>query len=69
MKVTDDLANASERHDTIVTIGTFDGVHRGHQALIGGVVRRARETGRLAAVVTFHPTPLPCSHRIEHRAC
>jgi riboflavin kinase / FMN adenylyltransferase len=41
-----------------LTIGTFDGVHRGHQALIEAVVSRARATGRLAAVLTFHPHPV-----------
>jgi len=40
-----------------LTIGTFDGVHRGHQLLIGNVVRRARERGVRAVVVTFDPHP------------
>src|SRR6184192_3359287 len=42
----------------IATVGNFDGMHIGHQAIIGGVVERARETGRAAAVITFHPHPL-----------
>jgi riboflavin kinase/FMN adenylyltransferase len=42
----------------IATIGNFDGMHIGHQAIIGGVVERARETGRPSAVITFHPHPL-----------
>jgi len=41
-----------------VTIGNFDGVHLGHQALIRRTVERAREAGLPAAVVTFHPHPL-----------
>lgn len=57
MDVIDDLAQASPQQETILTIGTFDGVHRGHQALIGAVVGRARSTGRLAALITFHPHP------------
>jgi riboflavin kinase/FMN adenylyltransferase len=57
MDVIDDLARASLRQETILTIGAFDGVHRGHQALIKGVVERARATDRLAAVITFHPHP------------
>ena len=42
---------------TVLTIGAFDGVHRGHQALIGQVVARARASGRRSVVVTFHPHP------------
>jgi riboflavin kinase/FMN adenylyltransferase len=57
MDVIDDLAKASLRQETILTIGSFDGVHRGHQALIKGVVERARATDCLAAVITFHPHP------------
>jgi len=57
MDVIGDLAKASLRQETILTIGAFDGVHRGHQALIKGVVERARATDRLAAVITFHPHP------------
>jgi riboflavin kinase/FMN adenylyltransferase len=57
MDILDDLSQASLRQETILTIGTFDGVHRGHQALIGQVVSRARETDRLAALMTFHPHP------------
>ena len=42
----------------IATIGNFDGMHVGHQEIIRGVVRRARETQRPSAVVTFNPHPL-----------
>jgi riboflavin kinase/FMN adenylyltransferase len=41
-----------------VTIGNFDGVHRGHQALIGSVVTHARSAGLPAVVITFEPHPL-----------
>lgn len=58
MQIIDDLAKASMRHETILTIGAFDGVHRGHQSLIGAVVERARATDRLAALITFHPHPV-----------
>ena len=57
MYVIDDLAKAALRQETILTIGTFDGVHRGHQALIRQVVARARDTDRLAALITFYPHP------------
>jgi len=42
----------------VATIGNFDGIHVGHQAIINGVVARARELGRPSAVITFHPHPL-----------
>ncbi|MCE7947715.1 MAG: bifunctional riboflavin kinase/FAD synthetase [Chloroflexi bacterium CFX4] len=42
---------------SLVTIGIFDGVHRGHQHLIKQLVRAAHENGQLAAVVTFFPHP------------
>ena len=40
-----------------VTIGNFDGVHRGHQALVSAAVARARETGGVSVVLTFDPHP------------
>lgn len=42
---------------SVVTIGVFDGVHRGHQEIIGHTVRRARELGISSVVVTFDPHP------------
>jgi riboflavin kinase/FMN adenylyltransferase len=40
-----------------LAIGAFDGVHRGHQALIGGMAQAAHATGRAALVLTFYPHP------------
>lgn len=40
-----------------VTVGAFDGVHRGHQHLIGSMARSAHAAGRVAAAVTFDPHP------------
>ncbi|MBM7493072.1 riboflavin kinase/FMN adenylyltransferase [Micromonospora luteifusca] len=42
---------------SVVTIGVFDGVHKGHQATIGHAVARARELGVQSVVVTFDPHP------------
>src|SRR5438132_371634 len=41
-----------------VAIGNFDGVHRGHQALVTEAWRQARELGSSAVVMTFDPHPL-----------
>lgn len=50
----------------VVTIGVFDGVHRGHRQIIGLAVERARELGVPSVVLTFDPHPMevvrPGSH-------
>jgi len=42
----------------VVAIGTFDGVHIGHQAIIGRAIERAKERGLESMVLTFEPNPL-----------
>ncbi|HVA54054.1 MAG TPA: bifunctional riboflavin kinase/FAD synthetase [Acidimicrobiales bacterium] len=42
---------------SVVTIGVFDGLHRGHQAVIAQVIELAREYDARSTVVTFDPTP------------
>ena len=41
-----------------VTVGSFDGVHLGHQAVLREIDRRARAAGRSSVLVTFDPHPL-----------
>jgi riboflavin kinase/FMN adenylyltransferase len=43
---------------TVVTVGTFDGVHRGHHDVLTRLVARARASGLPALLVTFEPHPL-----------
>ena len=43
---------------TVVTIGTFDGVHRGHWEVLSQIRRRARKAGRRSVLATFYPHPL-----------
>jgi len=57
MQIIDDLNQVSLQQDTVLTIGSFDGVHRGHQHLIGQVLRQARRTDLSAGLVTFYPLP------------
>ena len=42
----------------VVTVGTFDGVHRGHWAVLQEIRRRALATGRRSVLLTFDPHPL-----------
>jgi riboflavin kinase/FMN adenylyltransferase len=43
---------------TTVTVGSFDGVHLGHQAVLQEIARRAGVAGRASVLVTFEPHPL-----------
>jgi len=43
---------------TVATVGTFDGVHRGHWAVLQEIRRRAASTNRRSVLVTFDPHPL-----------
>jgi riboflavin kinase/FMN adenylyltransferase len=43
---------------SVVTIGNFDGVHRGHQAVLASVIGAARRRGVPAVAVTFDPHPV-----------
>ena len=57
MRIFDDLAHLQLEHDTILTIGAFDGVHRGHQHLIEQMLAAGARAGSLTALLTFHPHP------------
>lgn len=58
MRLIRGLHNLREEHRTCaVTIGNFDGVHLGHQAVLGQLAERAGELGLSTTVVTFEPQP------------
>jgi riboflavin kinase / FMN adenylyltransferase len=57
MLVATDLGSLARR-PRAVAIGTFDGVHAGHRAVIGAAVASARERGLTSAVLTFDRHPL-----------
>ncbi len=54
----DERAGAPRGRDAVVTVGTFDGVHLGHRAVLAEVRRQAEMRGLRAVVVTFEPHPL-----------
>jgi len=59
MKIIDNLEAISRPfHNAVITIGNFDGVHIGHQALFHEVVEKADAIGGTAIAMTFEPHPL-----------
>ena len=57
MRIIYDLTHSATSLDSVVTIGAFDGVHLGHQALICQLIVRAEELDCQTALITFHPHP------------
>ncbi|MDQ7006777.1 MAG: riboflavin biosynthesis protein RibF [Acidobacteriota bacterium] len=53
-----DELHLAARGGIVATIGNFDGLHLGHQAIMARVTSRAADLSLASAVVTFHPHPL-----------
>ncbi len=51
------LSEVTEQRPSFVAIGSFDGVHLGHQAVLKSMVAAANEVGARTAVLTFFPHP------------
>ena len=77
MSIIRDSAKFSNSKKTIVTVGTFDGVHLGHQEIITHVVEKAKKTGLASVLLTFDPhprkvlqpnAPMPLIQTLEERA-
>ena len=59
MRIIRGIKNTTEKFpNPVLTLGNFDGVHLGHQAIFKKVVDRAKETGGTAIAFTFEPHPL-----------
>jgi len=63
--------------ESVVSVGNFDGVHLGHEALIKEVVKRAKDKGLASVIVTFEPhtrsvvppgSPQPVLSTLEEKA-
>jgi riboflavin kinase/FMN adenylyltransferase len=57
LKIVQNTSNFSVRDETYVTIGTFDGVHFGHQKIIEKLVKEAKKSNKKSVVLTFFPHP------------
>jgi riboflavin kinase/FMN adenylyltransferase len=61
MKLIGDVTHTTETFPHVVlTVGSFDGVHRGHQRILEELVRTARRANGTAAVMTMQPHPREC---------
>ena len=60
MRIDDELSSAGTDRSSLITVGVFDGVHRGHRHLISRLIEEASAQGSLSGVVTFrtHPAEL-----------
>ncbi len=65
MQIFQDLSQITSEHPTVLTIGTFDGVHIGHERLIRSTVESAQKNGLRSALVTFFPHPRVVLGRAE----
>ena len=57
MQILSNLFEIKLYEATIATIGTFDGIHIGHQKILNSLVRFAEENGLKSVVITFNPHP------------
>jgi riboflavin kinase / FMN adenylyltransferase len=57
MRVFHGIPPAAERRPCVLSIGNFDGVHRGHRALLQQAVDASRQSSLIAAAMTFEPHP------------
>lgn len=78
MPVEEELARISPRREMLLTLGVFDGVHKGHKFLISELMSRAKEANLLAGIITLSQPPeelfnpeikVPYLTTLEDRLC
>ncbi|MDQ3843782.1 MAG: bifunctional riboflavin kinase/FAD synthetase [Bacteroidota bacterium] len=57
MQVHRDPSRLPPFQKAVITIGTFDGVHLGHQKIIDALLQQAKQIGGESVIITFHPHP------------
>ena len=69
MRIFDGLENVGQIKNPVVTIGTFDGVHIGHQKIIQQLILEAKKIEGESVLITFHPHPrlvlFPDNHNLQ----
>lgn len=67
MRLIEDLSDFPANIRTVVTSGTFDGVHQGHRQILEHVAAKARLLGRKSVVLTFWPHPRFVLHQDDQK--
>ncbi len=67
MEIIRSLKDFPELAGCVATIGSFDGIHRGHQSLIERCISEAQQRGLPSVVITFHPHPQELLRNIDRR--
>ena len=57
MEVFNSLSEVQKNKNTIITLGTFDGIHLGHKKIIEGVIKKAEKLNARSFLITFDPHP------------
>jgi riboflavin kinase/FMN adenylyltransferase len=57
MQVFDSIKDLVKDKNTVLTLGTFDGIHSGHQQILNRLIDRSKQEGCRNLVITFHPHP------------
>ena len=69
MRIFEGLENVGQIKNPVVTIGTFDGVHIGHQKIIQQLILEAKKIDGESVLITFHPHPrlvlFPYNHNLQ----
>ena len=66
MKIYTNLADYTSKNKTFVTIGTFDGVHIGHQKVLSKLVNSAKKNSASSVLLTFFPHPRMVLQKDSH---